>query len=68
MIDNKLISPSIVDLIDLDTGEASTLKHLQSDELLRERNDRITFDHNILFDYAASRLLLTLETVTAPHA
>lgn len=65
MSDNKLLSTSTTGLLGLikSSREESTFARLQSDEILRERSDRIMFDHNILFDYAASRLLLTLESL-----
>jgi hypothetical protein len=43
---------------------ASSFSGLQSDEVLRQSvTNRISFTHNILFDYAAARLLLDEETV-----
>jgi hypothetical protein len=45
---------------------ATSLSVLQSDEVLRQSvTNRISFTHNILFDYAAARLLLDEETVIA---
>lgn len=43
---------------------ASSFSGLQSDEVLRQSvTNRVSFAHNILFDYAAARLLLDEETV-----
>jgi hypothetical protein len=45
---------------------AASFSRLQSDEVLRQSvTSRISFSHNILFDYAAARLLLDEETVVA---
>jgi hypothetical protein len=45
-------------------GLSSVFKGLQSDEILRESvTDRISFTHNILFDYGLARLILNEESV-----
>ena len=45
---------------------AGSFSRLQSDEVLRQSvTSRISFSHNILFDYATARLLLDEETVVA---
>jgi hypothetical protein len=45
---------------------AVSLSRLQSDEVLRQSvTNRISFTHNILFDYAAARLLLDEQTLVA---
>src|SRR5262249_30577936 len=45
-------------------GKSATFTKLLSDEILREGvTGRISFTHNILFDYSVSRLLLDEDTV-----
>ena len=45
---------------------ATSFSRLQSDEVLRQSvTSRVSFTHNILFDYAAARLLLDEETILA---
>jgi hypothetical protein len=65
MADRKLLSLPSPDVLntDLIAHYATVFERLQSDEILREKSDRIMFDHNILFDYAASRLVITLESL-----
>ncbi len=65
MSETKLLSVSVPDVLSrLDSDRRSEVfERLQSDEILREQTDRVMFGHNILFDYAASRLVLTLESI-----
>jgi hypothetical protein len=65
MSEVKLISISLPSLLpQLSTKElADAFALLQSDEILKEQLDRVAFSHNILFDYAASRLILTRESL-----
>lgn len=65
MAEVKLLSIGLPALLPrLESGEqANVYERLQSDELLREQFDRVAFSHNILFDYAASRLILSHDSL-----
>ncbi len=62
MVDRKALS--IREEAAYSAGYASALRALRSAEVLRESvTDRISFSHNILFDYAVARLLLDEEEI-----
>ncbi len=65
MSDSKLLSVSVPDVLSrLNSDQRSEVfERLLSDEILKEHADRLMFGHNILFDYAASRLVLTFESL-----
>ncbi|HXN24679.1 MAG TPA: hypothetical protein VOA41_18250 [Candidatus Dormibacteraeota bacterium] len=64
MVDKNSLSVAEADIALQQHG--SPFSALQSDEVLRQSvTNRISFTHNILFDYAAARLLLDEETVVA---
>lgn len=62
MVDRKALS--VREEAAYSVGYASALRALRSAEVLRESvTDRISFSHNILFDYAVARLLLDEEEI-----
>jgi len=62
MVDRKALS--IREEAAYSAGYAASLRVLRSAEVLRESvTDRISFSHNILFDYAVARLLLDEEEI-----
>lgn len=62
MVDRKALS--IREEAAYSAGYAASLRALRSAEVLRESvTDRISFSHNILFDYAVARLLLDEEEI-----
>jgi hypothetical protein len=61
MVNNK--SLSVAEAV-VDRAPSEVIAGLQSDEILRKGvTGRVSFSHNILFDYGAARLLLDEETV-----
>jgi len=61
MVNNK--SLSVAEVV-VDSAPSEVIAGLQSDEILRKGvTGRVSFSHNILFDYGSARLLLDEETV-----
>lgn len=61
MVSNK--SLSVAEAV-VDSVPSDVIARLQSDEILRKGvTGRVSFSHNILFDYGSARLLLDEETV-----
>jgi hypothetical protein len=61
MVSNK--SLSVAEAV-VDSAPSDVIARLQSDEILRKGvTGRVSFSHNILFDYGSARLLLDEETV-----
>lgn len=62
MVDRKALS--VTEHVVYTAGLGSALRSLKSAEILRESiTDRLSFAHNIIFDYAVARLLLDEETI-----
>jgi KaiC/GvpD/RAD55 family RecA-like ATPase len=58
MVNNRTLSVALQDSYKM-TGASSTFKSLLSDEVLRRtQTERMAYSHNILFDFAVSKLLL----------
>ena len=61
MVNNKSLSVSEAEV---DSAPSEVIAGLQSDEILRKGvTGRVSFSHNILFDYGSARLLLDEESV-----
>jgi hypothetical protein len=62
MVERKTLS--ITEEVAYLSGSTSALKDLRSSEILRESvTDRISFTHNVLFDYAVARLVFDEEEI-----